>query len=160
MKASIGLFVSGREYFFNQPLIFNIYGPAPEPDSANDAASGMLLVSFKNIRIVNVNGIYKKLPDDVWSAPVEASEAAEATYFRLVLENDHGGMSRVLPRIQGSVGEVVVHDHVIYPEKKGKKKIKKRTIQTFVAPDLILSRKILFPDHTLTIGQFQLLFND
>ena len=159
MKASIGLFVSGREYFFNKPLIFNIYGPAPEPDAA-DAASGLLLVSIKNIRIVNVNGIYKKLPDDVWSAPVEATEATEATYFRLVLEEDHGGISRVLPRIQGSVGEVVVHDHVIYPEKKGKKKIKKRTIQTFVAPDLILSQKILAPDHTLTIDEFELLFND
>jgi hypothetical protein len=171
MKASTGFLLTGGQAFFAQSLILNIYGAAPEPESANDAFSGVLLVSIKDIHFVATGNGYRKAPGETWLGKTEFDVALDATYFRLVTAADHSEVSTTFPRLQGSVGARLVsewkssddwmfdeedsdysYDAFIF-NRDGEKRI------TFTEPDLYLMNPTICPGDSLTIGEFKIVIS-
>ena len=168
MKASTGFLLTGGQAFFAQPLILNIYGAAPEPESANDAASGVLLVSIKDVHFVATGNGYRKAPGEIWSGKTELDVALDATYFRLVTAADHGEASTTFPRLQGCAGARKVSewkssDDWMLDEadsdysydafcftRDGERRV------TFTKPDLYLPNPTIYPGQLLTIDGFNI----
>lgn len=168
MKASTGFLLTGGQSFFSQPLILNIYGAAPEPESANDAASGVLLVSIKDVHFVATGNGYRKAPSEIWSSESEIEATTDATYFRLVTDADHSEASTTFPRLQGSVGARLVSEwkssddwmldeedsdysyDAFFFNRDGEKRV------TFTEPDLYLLNPTICPGDSLTIDEFKI----
>ncbi len=155
MKASTGFLLTGGQAFFAQPLILNIYGAAPEPESANDAASGVLLVSIKDVHFVATGNGYRKAPGEIWSNETTIEVSADATYFRLVTAADHGEASTTFPRLQGSAGTKVAHQHIV-TEETIEGEWEERTLVEFSNPDLYLINPTSSSGQTLTIDEFKI----
>jgi hypothetical protein len=169
MKASTGLFLTGGQAFFAQPLILNIYGVMPEPESANDAAIGVLLVSVKDVHFVATGNGYRKAPGEIWLGKTEFDVALDTTYFRLVTAADHSEASTTFPRVQGSAGARLVSewkssdDWMLDEEDSdysydafmfnsaGEKRV------TFTEPDLYLPNPTIYPGQLLTIDGFEIV---
>ncbi len=161
MKASTGFLLTGGQAFFAQPLILNIYGAAPEPESANDAASGVLLVSIKDVHFVATGNGYRKAPGEIWSGKTELDVALDVTYFRLVTAADHSEASTTFPRLQGGAGARKVSeweessDDWILDEEDSDYRDSERRV-TFTKPDLYLPNPTIYPGQLLTIDGFNI----